>query len=128
MVPPQRRTAPVEVSTLRRLQWAVTAITMLVAVITIAAVGTACGRASPPAGPPLRQVAQLPLPGDSSRFDYASLDTGRGLLFIAHLGASQVIEVDLHAHRVVRTINNLSQVHGVLVVPERHRVYATATG
>ena len=53
---------------------------------------------------------------------------GRGLLFIAHLGESQVIEVDVHAHRVVRTINNLSQVHGVLVVPKRGRVYATATG
>jgi DNA-binding beta-propeller fold protein YncE len=29
---------------------------------------------------------------------------------------------------VVRTISNLSQVHGVLVVPALHRVYATATG
>jgi DNA-binding beta-propeller fold protein YncE len=128
MAPTQRRTAPVEVPTLRRSRWSVTVITALVAAIITAAVSTACGRASPPAGPPLHPVGQIPLPGDSSRFDYASLDAGRGLLFIAHLGASQVIEVDVHAHRVVRTINNLSQVHGVLVVPERHRVYATATG
>ncbi len=68
------------------------------------------------------------LPGDGSRFDYASLDAERGLLFVAHLGASEVIEVDVHAHRVVRTIKGLSQVHGVLVVPQRHQVYATATG
>jgi DNA-binding beta-propeller fold protein YncE len=68
------------------------------------------------------------LPGDGSRFDYASLDADRGLLFLAHLGASEVIEVDVHAHRVVRTIGNLPQVHGVLVVPALHRVYATATG
>ncbi|MCZ0975260.1 hypothetical protein O1L55_36400 [Streptomyces albulus] len=46
---------------------------------------------------PLRQVAKIALPGDNSRLDYASLDPGRGLLFIAHLGASQVIEVDVHA-------------------------------
>lgn len=34
----------------------------------------------------------------------------------------------MHAHQVVRTIKGLSQVHGVLVVPQRHQVYATATG
>jgi DNA-binding beta-propeller fold protein YncE len=68
------------------------------------------------------------LPGDNSRFDYASLDPAPGLLFLAHLGASEIIEVDVHTHRVVRTIGGISQVHGVLVVPARHRVYATATG
>ena len=47
---------------------------------------------------------------------------------MAHLGASEVVEVDIHSHQVVRTIANISQVHGVLVVPERQRVYATATG
>ena len=29
---------------------------------------------------------------------------------------------------MVRTINNLSQIHGVLVVSERRHAYATATG
>jgi len=77
---------------------------------------------------PLHKVGEISLPGDTSRFDYASLDAERGLLFIAHLGASEVIEVDIRTHRVVRTIGNLSQVHGVLVVPALHRVYATATG
>lgn len=76
---------------------------------------------------PLRPIGEVPLPGDNSRFDYASLDEHRGLLFIAHLGASEVIEVDVHANQVVRTIPNLSQVHGVLVVPALNRVYATAT-
>lgn len=128
MAPTQRPTAPVEVSALRRWRWAVTAITVLATVIITAAVSTGCGRGSPPAGPPLHPVGQIPLPGGSSRFDYASLDPSRGLLFLAHLGASQVIDVDVRAHRMVRTINNLSQVHGVLVVPQRHRVYATATG
>jgi DNA-binding beta-propeller fold protein YncE len=68
------------------------------------------------------------LPGGNSRFDYASLDPGRGLLFVAHLGASQVVEINIRTGRVVRTIGGLSQVHGVLVVPALHRVYATATG
>lgn len=77
---------------------------------------------------PLRSVGEVPLPGDNSRFDYASLDEQRGLLFIAHLGASEVVEVDIHADKVVRTIPNISQVHGVLVVESLNRVYATATG
>ena len=77
---------------------------------------------------PLRPVGEITLPGDNSRFDYASLDTQKGLLFIAHLGASEVIEVDIRAGRVVRTIADVSQVHGLLVVGSLNRVYATATG
>jgi DNA-binding beta-propeller fold protein YncE len=77
---------------------------------------------------PLRSVGEVPLPGDSSRFDYASVDQQRGLLFIAHLGASEVVEVDVRANQVVRTIPNVSQVHAVLVVGPLNRVYATATG
>ena len=68
------------------------------------------------------------MPGGNSRFDYASLDPGRGLLFVAHLGASQIVEINIRTGRVVRTVPGLPQVHGVLVVPALHRVYATATG
>lgn len=76
----------------------------------------------------LRVVARIPLPGGNTRLDYASLDAYRGLLFVAHLGASQVVEINVRTGRVVRTIGGLSQVHGVLVVPALQRVYATATG
>ncbi|HEV7831684.1 MAG TPA: YncE family protein [Pseudonocardiaceae bacterium] len=99
---------------------------MAVAVTLV--VVTARSHQPTPIALPLRTTGELALPGNSSRFDYASLDTGRGLLFIAHLGASEIIEVDIHAHHVVRTILNLPRVHGVLVVPALHRVYATATG
>ena len=99
------------------------------AIAVIALTMAGCGQRGDP-GPalPLRAVDEIPLPGDGSRFDYASLDPDRKLLFIAHLGASEVIEVDLRARKVVRTVPNISQVHGVLVVPHTHRVYATATG
>jgi DNA-binding beta-propeller fold protein YncE len=86
------------------------------------------GPSAPSSPLPLRTVHELALPGDNSRFDYASLDAQRGLLFVAHLGASEVVEIDVHANKVVRTISNLSKVHGVLVVPALRRVYATATG
>ena len=86
--------------------------------------------ASSPAPKPLglRVIARFQLPGGNSRFDYASLDPRRGLLFVAHLGASQVVEINIRTGQVVRTISGLPRVHGVLVVPALHRVYATATG
>src|SRR4051794_21329916 len=61
---------------------------------------------------PLREVGQIRLPGGTSRFDYASLDSARGLLFIAHLGASEIIEVDVRAGHVVWTIPGIADVHG----------------
>jgi len=101
---------------------------VVVAVVVGLVVATRGGGQSSWAALPLRAAGEVALPGDSSRFDYASLDAERGLLFVAHLGASEVIEVDVHAHRAVRTISGLSQVHGVLVVPALRRVFATATG
>ncbi|WP_373321201.1 YncE family protein [Paraburkholderia flagellata] len=77
---------------------------------------------------PLMHVEDVPLPGRASRFDYESYDPGRHLLFIAHLGDSEVVVFDTVASRVVARIPGISAVHGVLVVPELSRVYASATG
>lgn len=105
----------------------VLAVALLIAVVLVAV------RSRQPAPPavarlPLRPVGEIALPGDGSRFDYTSRDAGHGLLFVAHLGAGEVIEADLRAQRIVRVIPDLSGVHGVLAVPALHRVYATATG
>jgi len=102
-------------------------ILLVAAAVTVVVLVLRRGHQPTPVPLGLHPAATIPLLGDSSRFDYASLDAGRGLLFIAHLGAGQVIEVDVHTQRVVRTIPNLPGVHGVLVVPDRRRVYATAT-
>jgi YVTN family beta-propeller protein len=82
--------------------------------------------ATPPL--PLTRVADVPLGGGTTRMDYASLDPGRHLLFIAHLGDSAVIVFDTQAQKVVARIAGISHVHGVLAVPALERVYATATG
>ena len=76
----------------------------------------------------LRTIADIPLPAGSSRLDYQSLDQTRGQLYIAHLGASHVTVVDIHTQQVIDDIPNVSQVHGVLAVPQLGRVYASATG
>ena len=76
----------------------------------------------------LRRVSETALTGGPVRFDYTALDVERGRLFIAHMGASELIDVDVGARTVVRTLPDLPDVHGVIVVPDKHRVYATATG
>jgi len=55
---------------------------------------------------------------------HASLDPAR---HIAHLGASELIEVDTATNHVVRVVDHLDGVHGLLVVPALHRVFASAT-
>ena len=78
---------------------------------------------------PLRQVgADIPLPGKANRFDYASVDPQRRLLFIAHLGSGMVTAVDLRTNRVVANVLDIPSVHGVLAVPELGEVFASATG
>jgi YVTN family beta-propeller protein len=77
---------------------------------------------------PLKHIADVPLGGNTTRFDYESFDPTRHLLFVAHLGDSQVIAVDTATCRVVGSVGNVASVHGVLAVPELGRVYATATG
>src|SRR3954447_22296008 len=73
-------------------------------------------------------VRDVPLPGDTSRFDYVSLDPGSHRLFIAHLGAGTVPVYDIVTGSVVGEIPNVPGVHGMLAVPELARVYASATG
>lgn len=75
---------------------------------------------------PLKLVANVPLPGPSNRFDYTSLDHTAGRLYIAHMNADQLLFFDIRERRVVKTIA-APGVHGVIAVPELHRVYASAT-
>ena len=99
-----------------------------VAGLAIALLGiasAACGQAHPPL--PLATVADAALTGQATRWDYASLDPARHRLFLAHLGDGVVTVFDTLGHRVV-DIPGVSQVHGVLAIPQLDRIYASATG
>ena len=76
----------------------------------------------------LRQVGEIALEGGASRFDYQSIDPQRGLLFIAHLGAGQVVAFDLTNQKVAGYIPDVASAHGLVAVPDSGRVYAAATG
>lgn len=77
---------------------------------------------------PLEWVADIPLPGGASRFDYQSVDSVGGRLYVAHLGDNRLTVFDTRNRRVISEVAGLASVHGVIAVPELHRVYATATG
>ncbi len=79
------------------------------------------------AGMPLVESAAIPLPGNATRLDYASIDPVTHRLFIAHLGDSAVIVVDTAHDKVIADIAGIGHVHGVLAVPALGRIYASAT-
>jgi len=79
-------------------------------------------------GPPLQKVADVPMPGPAVRFDYQSLDTSQGRLYLAHMNANQLVVFDVRKREVIANLDGFPSVHGVWVVPELGRVYASATG
>jgi len=83
---------------------------------------------APASGLPLRTIADVPLTGGTTRLDYQSLDSGTGRLYIAHLGSDLMTVFDVKKQTIVGDVKDLKRVHGVLAVPELHRVYASATG
>jgi len=77
---------------------------------------------------PLKILADVPLTGGTTRLDYQSLDSSTGRLYIAHLGSDLMTVFDMNKQTVIGDVKDLKRVHGVLAVPELHRVYASATG
>lgn len=76
---------------------------------------------------PLSLVADVPLPGGATRFDYQWVDAEHRRLYIAHLGDSSLVVFDLEGQHVIREITRIPSVHGVVGAPEQHLMFATAT-
>jgi YVTN family beta-propeller protein len=77
---------------------------------------------------PLRTLRDVALSGGATRFDYQSFDQNTGRLYIAHLGDGTMVVFDTNKEILDGEVKNLSRVHGILAVPELHRIYASATG
>jgi YVTN family beta-propeller protein len=65
----------------------------------------------------LQRVTDVPLPGSASRFDYQSFDETSGRLYVAHMGADQVIVFDTRTQQVIGTVDGVKTPTGVLTVP-----------
>ena len=76
----------------------------------------------------LKAVADIPMPGPAVRFDYQSFDPASGLLYISHMNADHLVVFNVRTRKVVANLPGFTRVHGVLVVPQLDRVYASATG
>src|SRR4030095_12448983 len=77
---------------------------------------------------PLRTLRDVALSGGASRFDYQSFDVNSGRLYIPHLGDGILTIFDANKETVIGDVKDLPRVHGVIAVPELHRIYASATG
>lgn len=99
------------------------------ALVALAELPASLAASRPRAGKlPLQTVANVLLPGRTTRWDYESLDPERHLLFLSHLGDSAVVAFNTRSDKVAAVIPGVSHVHGVLAVPALGRVYASATG
>lgn len=97
------------------------------ATILLALLVASCAQAQQPKMA-LQTVSDILLTGKATRLDYQSLDATSGKLYIAHLGDDMMTVFDIKTQKVVGDVKDLKRVHGVLAVPELHRVYASATG
>jgi YVTN family beta-propeller protein len=78
--------------------------------------------------PGYRVVKDVPLPGDTSRWDYQTYDASSHRLYVAHLGASEIVVFDTRSDRVAGVVRGVDQVHGLVLAPDLGRLYASATG
>jgi DNA-binding beta-propeller fold protein YncE len=77
-------------------------------------------------GLPLREVARVALPGPANRFDYQSVDPGAHRLYVSHMDGDRLLVFDVRRRRIVKSFD-VPGVHGVIVVPQAGRAYASAT-
>lgn len=103
-------------------------VQILLGLVLLAGPGPSSALSAPPLASVLQAVKDYPLPGKATRWDYMSFNVVRSQMAIAHLGDSTVVVLDTKTKAVIGTVDQISDVHGVLVIPELDRIYATATG
>lgn len=103
-------------------------VQVLLGSVLFAGPGPSNALSAPPLAGVMQVVKDYPLPGRATRWDYMSFDAVRSQMVIAHLGDSTVVVLDAKTKAVIGTVDHVSNVHGVLVIPELDRIYASATG
>ena len=85
--------------------------------------GAPAGMSAPT--PQWRVVEDVPLPGKAARFDYQSLDSTVGILWISHMGADEVLGFDVRARQIVARLRDMPGATGVRAVPALRRVFVS---
>ncbi|MDQ2932247.1 MAG: YncE family protein [Gemmatimonadota bacterium] len=74
-----------------------------------------------------RVVADIPLPGAAKRFDYQSLDSTTGRLYISHMRGDRLDVFDTRSGKLVASLEGFPGATGVWAVPALHKVYVSVT-
>ena len=77
---------------------------------------------------PLRLIGDVPLTGNATRFDYASVDSRRSVLWLAHMGDGAVEAFDIRANRVTSTIPFSPNASPRGILTTHDEVYVAAQG
>ena len=95
-----------------------------------------CGAGRPASAPdagtggaslPLVLVADAPLPGGATRFDYQAIDRGSGHVIIAHMNDGTVVVASLADGSVVKVIPNVPTARGIVVADDVGMFFVTSS-
>src|SRR5260370_32160406 len=70
--------------------------TVFAAMALLCGAVAACAQSEHSRTAPLKQVADIPLPGAAVRFDYQSFDPSQWRLYISPMNANQLVLFDVH--------------------------------
>jgi len=76
---------------------------------------------------PLVLVADVGLPGHSTRFDYQDIDPASGHLVIAHMNDGSVLIVDLRNGSVLKELTGIPTARGVVIAGDVGRIFVTSS-
>jgi DNA-binding beta-propeller fold protein YncE len=99
-------------------------VTRPVLLLLLIATSLGAAQVAPPAHR-WRVVADVPLPGKPARFDYQSFDSSTGWLWIAHMGADEVLAFDVRTRNVVVRVSQMPGATGIRAVPVVRRVFVS---
>jgi DNA-binding beta-propeller fold protein YncE len=76
----------------------------------------------------LSVVADIPLPGRATRFDYQGFDPETGILCLSHMGDGELLIFDTKARKVLAQLPGYANATGVLSVPQAKKIYVSVPG
>ena len=76
---------------------------------------------------PLARVADIALPGGSTRFDYQDLDPVTGHLVVTHMNDGSVLFIDLKRGSVARELKGIPTARGVVAADDVGIVFVTSS-
>ncbi len=76
---------------------------------------------------PLVLVADVPLPGGATRFDYQEIEPGPGHLVVAHMNDGSVLVTDLRDGSVLKELKGIPTARGVAVADDVGTIFVTSS-